>query len=371
MEFSLIRERADNEARVALTPVGVRVLVEDDHDVVVESGAGEAAGFSDDDYKAVGAQIAFSAFEAARAGEVLVKVRAPRPDELDLITPDSTLLCFMHLAGDPHGLLQRLTGSGSTGVALELIERNGRRPVMDPLSAIGGRLAITMVQHHLTRLGGGPGQLISGSPGVPPVRICVVGGGQAGLAAAQAAQAMGAEVAILEVDPGRLMELHERLRGVVTVGATRWNLAKYMGWADVVIGAVARRGLPTPKVLTRNLVRSMSPGNLLVDLSIDEGGCAETSRPSSVDEPVYEAEGVRHLCIPNLPSLVARSASESLSIGITPLCQALGRGMRQAVQRAPELIAATQVFEGELCCDRVALEQGVRAQSLTELLGLG
>lgn len=365
MFLSLVKERDPSEARVALTPEGVRGLVEADHEVVVETEAGLRAGFPDSDYRAAGAQIVFSDFEAVRASEILVKVQAPTDAELELITPDSTLVSFLHLAAREQGLLQRLTGSGSTAVALELIEKQGRRPVMDPVSAMGGRIAMNLAQHHLTRAGGGVGRLIAGSPGVPPVRVAVLGGGVAGKAAAQAAQAHGAEVAIVELDATRLMVLHEQLSGVVTVGASASNLNHYLQWADVVVGAVGRRGLPAPKVLTKARMRSMRSGSLFVDLSIDEGGCAETSHPNP---EVYQAEGVRHLCVPNLASLVAQTASEALSIGTMPLLMALGRGMRRAVEKRPELLAATQVFEGTLCCPMVARMQGGQAEDLKELL---
>jgi alanine dehydrogenase len=366
MFLSLVRERDPSEARVALTPEGVHGLVEAGHEVVVETEAGQRSGFLDSDYRAAGAQIAFSDFEAVRLSQVLVKVQAPTDQELELITPDSTLVSFLHLAARKQGLLQRLIGSGSTAVALELIENQGRRPVMDPLSAMGARIAMNLVQHHLTRSGGGLGRLIAGSPGVPPVRLVVLGGGVAGVAAARAAQAQGAQVAIVELDATRLMVLHEQLSGVVTVGASASNLSHYLQWADVVVGAVGRRGLPAPKVLTTARMRSMRSGSLFVDLSIDEGGCAETSRPNP---QVYEAQGVRHLCVPNLASLVAQTASEALSIGTMPLLMALGHGMRRAVEKRPELLAATQVFEGTLCCSRVAKLHGGQAEDLKGLLG--
>jgi len=368
MFLSLVRERDPSEARVALTPEGVHGLVEAGHEVVVETEAGQRAGFLDSDYRAAGAQIAFSDFEAVRLSQVLVKVQAPTDQELELITPDSTLVSFLHLAARKQGLLQRLLGSGSTAVALELIENQGRRPVMDPLSAMGARIAMNLVQHHLTRPGGGLGRLIAGSPGVPPVRLVVLGGGVAGVAAARAAQAQGAQVAIVELNATRLMVLHEQLSGVVTVGASASNLSHYLQWADVVVGAVGRRGLPAPKVLTTARMRSMRSGSLFVDLSIDEGGCAETSRPNP---QVYEAQGVRHLCVPNLASLVAQTASEALSIGTMPLLMALGHGMRRAVEKRPELLAATQVFQGALCCPKVARLHGGQAEDLKGLLSEG
>ena len=239
---------------------------------------------------------------------------------------------------------------------------------MDPLSAMGARIAMNLVQHHLTRPGGGLGRLIAGSPGVPPVRLVVLGGGVAGVAAARAAQAQGAQVAIVELNATRLMVLHEQLSGVVTVGASASNLSHYLQWADVVVGAVGRRGLPAPKVLTTARMRSMRSGSLFVDLSIDEGGCAETSRPNP---QVYEAQGVRHLCVPNLASLVAQTASEALSIGTMPLLMALGHGMRRAVEKRPELLAATQVFQGALCCPKVARLHGGQAEDLKGLLSEG
>lgn len=372
MEFAIVQETVSGEERVALTPEGARALVDAGNHVRVQAGAGARAGFSDIEYRAAGAQLVYSDFEAASQSDVLLRVRPPSDDELELITPESVLVGFLGLAGGSPAVLQRLVGSGSSAIALELIEDDGRRAVVDPMSAIAGRVAMALVQEHLTRRGGGHGVLLGGSPGVPPCRVAVVGAGAAGLAAARAAKDHGAEVAVLDISPSALLRASERFPGLVTVGATTYNMQRYVEWADVVVGAVARRGEPAPKVLTRTHVRSMRSGALLLDLSIDEGGCAQTSRATTPQEPVFEAEGVRHLCIPNLPSLVARTASEALSIATLPWLLQLGaHGLDGAVRREPRLARPTQVFDGVITCAQVARYHRTQHQALSQLVSGG
>lgn len=349
MRIGVLRETLPGERRVPLTPEGARLLAARNHVVFVEAGLGRGAGFSDTEYLAAGAQIAFSSREIAAQAEVLVKVHPPRVEEIELLRPGTTLLAFLHLAGQPAALHQALVGARASTLSLELVQEGDEFPILEPLSAIGGRVAVTLAAWHLTIPGGGPGVLLGGSPGVPPAMVLVIGGGTAGRAAAAEAAALGAQVVVLDRDPRQLQRVgHEVGRSIVTGIASEYHLVRYLEQADVVIGAVAVRGEPAPKVLRRSHVRAMKEAALFIDMSIDEGGCAETSHPTTTDAPVYEAEGVRHICIPNLPSEVARTASWVLSSRLLPYLDALGSGLPHALTRSPALRHAVGFLDGRL-----------------------
>jgi alanine dehydrogenase len=222
-------------------------------------------------------------------------------------------------------------------------------PILEPLSAIGGRVAVTLAAWHLTQPGQGPGILLGGSPGVPPAVAVVIGGGTAGSAAAAGCAAHGAQVVVLDSDPRKLARVERALgRQVITAVSTEYHLVRYLEQADLVVGAVAVRGEPAPKVLRRSHVRAMKEGALFIDMSIDEGGCAETSRPTTADAPVYDCEGVRHICIPNLPSEVARTASRAMASSLFPYLQALGSGVHHALARNQALRHAAGFLDGKL-----------------------
>lgn len=350
MDFGIIRETTPQERRVPLTPEGVRALVAADHSVLVETGAGIGSGFSDTEYLAAGAQIAFSAQEVAARAEVLVKVHAPGGAELDLLQPGQTLIGFLHLASAPEALHRRLQQQRITTISLEGVrEGPDEYPILEPLSALGGRVAVAMAAWHLTVPGQGPGILLGGATGVPPAMVLIIGGGRAGEAAAAEAAALGAQVVVLDRDPRRLARLDRGIGKVaITAIASEYHLSRYMEQADVVIGAVAIKDQPTPKVLRRSHIRLMKEGSLFIDMSIDEGGCSETSRPTTPEAPVYEAEGIRHICIPNLPSEVARTASRTLGSCLLPYLFEVGRGARPALIRSEALRAACSYLEGRL-----------------------
>ena len=350
MEFGVVREVTPQERRVAVTPEGTRTLVGVGHGVTVEAGSGLGAGFTDTDYVAAGAQIGFSAREVAARSEVLVKLHAPGPEELDLVHEGLVLVAFMHLASAPKGLHQRLIHQKVTTFSLELVrEGPDDYPILQPLSALGGRVAITMAAWHLTAPGNGPGILLGGASGVPPAMVLVIGAGAAGRAAVEEAAAVGAQVVVLDRDPRRLARLERSIgRVAVTAISSEYNLTRYLEQADVVLGAVAVRGEPAPKVLRRQHVRMMKEGSLLIDMSIDEGGCSETSRPTTPDAPVYEEEGVRHICIPNLPSEVARTSSRALGSSLLPYLVELGHGVDIALAHCEALRVACDFHHGRL-----------------------
>lgn len=350
MDYGVVRETTPQERRVPVTPEGVRALVGAGHNVMVESGAGLGSGFSDTEYLAAGAQVAVSAREVAARSRVLLKVHLPRVDELDLIQQDATLFGFLHLSGAAPQVHEAIAKRGVTTLACEMVrEEPDEYPILGPLSALGGRVAVTLAAFHLTTYGKGPGILLGGASGVPPSLVLVIGGGTAGQAAAAEAAALGAQVVVLDRDPRALHRVERNLgRSVVTAIASEFHLARYLESADVVIGAVAVRGEPAPKVLKRQHVRLMREDSLFIDMSIDEGGCAETSRPTTPEAPVYEEEGVRHICIPNLPSDVARTASRALGNSLLPYLFELGQGVRSALARSDALRHACGYYEGVL-----------------------
>ncbi len=350
MEFGLVRETTPQERRVPLTPEGARALAEAGHGVLVESGAGLGSGFNDTEYLAAGGHVIYSAREVAAQSDVLLKVHTPLASELDLVRKGGTLLGFLHLSTAPAALHQRLIEQRCTTLSCELVrEGPDEYPILEPLSALGGRVAVTLAAFHLTAPGNGPGLLLGGASGVPPALVLVIGGGTAGQAAAAEAAALGAQVVVLDRDPRRLQRLERAIgRVVVTATASEYHLSRYLEQADVVIGAVAVRGEPAPKVLRRQHVRLMKEGTLFIDMSIDEGGCSETSRATTPEHPVYEEEGVRHICIPNLPSEVARTASRAFGNSLLPYLFEIGRGVDAALARSDALRNSCSYHEGRL-----------------------
>ncbi len=350
MRFGMLRETLPGERRVPLTPEGARALASSDHGVVVEAGSGVGSGFSDTEYLAAGAQVVFNAREVTANSDVLLKVHAPTEQELALLRKGQALVAFLHLSAQPAAFHRALVAGGVTTISLELVrEGTDEYPILEPLSALGGRVAVALAAWHLTGPGNGPGILLGGSPGVPPALVLVIGAGAAGSAAAAEAAALGAQVVMLDRDPRRLQRLEHRLgRVCVTAVASEYHLVRYLEQADVVIGAVAVRGEPAPKVLKRQHVRAMREGSLLIDMSIDEGGCAETSRPTTTEAPVYEVEGVRHICIPNLPSEVARTASRAMGASLLPYLVALGKGVDVALSNNLALRHAVGYLDGRL-----------------------
>lgn len=369
MEFGIIRETTPQERRVALTPEGVRALVAAEHAVVVESGTGLGSGFSDTEYLGAGAQIAFSAREVMSRCEVLVKVHAPSPEELPWLCSGQVLLGFLHLASAPLELHQRMEKQKITTISFENVKEGpDEYPILEPLSALGGRVAVAMAAYHLTAPGNGPGILLGGATGVPPAMVLVIGGGTAGQAAAAEAAALGAQVVVLDRDPRRLARLDRNIgRVAVTAIASEYHLTRYLEQADVVIGAVAIKNQPAPKVLRRQHVRMMREGALFVDMSIDEGGCSETSRPTTPEAPCYEEEGIRHICIPNLPSVVARTASRSLGSCLLPYLFELAGGVDGALTRSEALRSSCSYFKGKLV-NRAFKRPGIDVHNLDVLL---
>ena len=347
MKVGVPKEIKNHEYRVGVIPAGVHALVERGHEVVVQAGAGVKAGFADDAYAQAGARIVASAKEAFDAG-MIVKVKELQPSEYGLVRGGQILFAYLHLAPDAK-LLEAIIKSGVSGIAYETVDRNGRLPLLAPMSRVAGRLSIQFAAWSLQMANGGSGVLLSGVAGVPPAKVVVIGPGEVGSSAAQIAVGLGADVMMLGTHPDRLAELDQIYRGrIKTCFSEPLAIAEHVATADVVVSGVLIPGKLAPKLISRDLLRSMRPGSVLVDVAIDQGGIAETSRPTSHSDPIYIEEGVVHYCVPNMPSAVARTATLALTHATYPYMLELADKGLAALKDDPGLAMGLQVYAGEV-----------------------
>ncbi len=320
MIIGVPREHLDDEKRVGLSPAAVHTLVLQGHEVQVEEGAGAGSGFSDDAYRAEGAVIAHGTEEVYGRSDLLVKVQYPTPAEYDWLRRDQILMAYLHLPTRGPELRQILQDRNCSAVDYAAVALDsGKTPVLASMSRIAGRMVPQIAARYLQADHGGMGILLGGLPAVPPAEAVVLGGGMAGRNAARALLGCGARVSLLDVDYDLLRELHWHFEGNVTTYITSpYTLAKVLCFADVVVGAVRVRAGRTPVVVDRAQIESLREGSVVIDLSIDQGGCFETSRPTRLSDPTYVRHGVTHFCVPNVPSLVARTATHALSIAVLP-----------------------------------------------------
>jgi alanine dehydrogenase len=327
--------------------------------VVVQRGAGEGASYGDGQYEAAGAELVDEAAEVFARAELIVKVKEPQPSELELLRPHHLLFTYLHLAAS-RPLTEGLLASGCTAIAYETIEVDRRLPLLEPMSEIAGRMSAIVGAYHLAKHRGGRGTLLGGVPGVAPGRVVVLGGGTAGVNAARMATGMGADVTVLEVDFERMRFLDLVLRGTRTVYSNEANLAERLPRVDLLIGAVLVPGAKAPKLLSRDLLRLMPPGSLFVDISVDQGGCAETTRPTTHDQPTYEEEGVLHYCVANMPGAYPRTATQALDHVTYPWTALIaGKGLREACRVRPELLKGINALGGRITCEPVAAAHGM------------
>ncbi|MDW8316625.1 MAG: alanine dehydrogenase [Anaerolineae bacterium] len=374
MQFGVPKETRDLEKRVALTPAGVQALVRAGHTVYVQSDAGAGAGFTNEHYRDVGATIVYSAAEAYGRAEVVVKVARPTAQEHRWFTNGQTLMSFLHLAVASPDLHAALAIQEITAIALEEIqEEDGSLPLLTPMSEIAGRLAPVIAGQLLMSNHGGRGILLSGLPGVPRGIVGILGGGTLGGCAARAFVAMGAQVIILDKDVNRLRRLDAYFGGTVTTMISNdYNLNRVVGFADVLVGSVLVPGQRTPILVTREMVRKMRPGAVILDYAIDQGGCVETSRPTTLRDPTFVAEGVTHFCVPNTASMVARTASHALTNALLPYLLMIGQlGVQEALAASYALRKGTKLFQGKIASHRLAAALGREVEvDLTEALNL-
>jgi len=360
MRIGVPREIKDHEFRVGLTPPGVRALCEAGHEVCVETRAGAAIGFHDTHYRDAGASIVASPQEVY-ACDLVIKVKEPQAGEVPLLREGLALFCYLHLAASRE-LTEQLLQSKAVCIAYEtVLDTQGNLPLLTPMSAVAGRLSIQMGAWALTMANGGSGVLLSGVPGVAPGRVAILGGGVVGANAARIALGIGADVTVLERDPVRLRHLEEVFGASLK---TRFSEAdaieSCVREADLVVGAVLLPGKHAPKLISRSLIQSMRPGSVLVDVAIDQGGCAATSRPTTHSQPLYIEEGVVHYCVTNMPAATARTSTQALTHATLPYALALAnQGVQQAMLKDTGLRSGLNLCNGHVTHPSLAEDLGM------------
>jgi alanine dehydrogenase len=359
MTIGVPKETKIQEHRVSMTPATVRELAKRGHRVVVETNAGADSSYDDAQYTAAGAEILPDAASVFGAAELIVKVKEPQPPEVAMLEPRHTLFTYLHLAAD-RKLTEALVATGCTALAYETLEVNGHLPLLEPMSEIAGRMASIVGAYHLAKHRGGRGVLLGGVPGVAPGRVVVLGGGTAGVNAARVAHGIGADVTILEVDFERMRFLDITMDGTRTVYSNETNLADLLPRVDLLIGAVLLPGAAAPKLVTREMLRLMPAGSVFVDIAVDQGGCAETTRPTTHDNPTFVEEDVIHYCVANMPGAYARTATQALN-NVTQRWITLiaDHGVAGACHRHPELLGAVNTANGKLACQPVGEAHGM------------
>ena len=353
MLIGVPKEIKTQEHRVGLLPSAVYQLIKHGHQVVVERRAGTDAGYPDEDYATAGAKLTDSHAEAFGA-DLVVKVKEPMPEEFPLLRKGQILFTYLHLAADLK-LTQALLHSGVTAIAYETVTRHNRLPLLEPMSEIAGRMSVIVGGHFLAKPHGGKGVLLGGVPGVLPGKVVVLGGGTSGVNAARMATGLGADVTILEVDVERMRFLDITMHSTHTLYSSEAHLTELLPSVDLLIGAVLVPGAKAPKLVSRTMLRSMKPGSVFVDIAIDQGGCAETSHPTTHDHPVYVEEGVLHYCVTNMPGAYARTATQALTNVTYPYIEALAeQGLAEACQKFEGLADGVNVQEGKITCQAVA-----------------
>ncbi len=355
------KEITDNEYRVGITPGGVRQLVKGGHQVLVETGAGQGSGFSDREYETSGAKIVSTNAEAWSA-HMVVKVKEPQPSEYEFLRPDLVLFAYLHLAADER-LTREMMARGLTGIAYETVELpNGSLPLLTPMSEVAGRMAIQIGAFYLEKMNGGRGKLLGGVPGVRPADVAIIGAGVVGTNAAHVALGMGAHVMIIDSNLERLRYINDIMGGrLITLSSNPLNIAETVRRADLLVGAVLVKGGKAPKLVTREMISTMNPGSVVVDVSVDQGGCVETTQPTTHSNPTFLVDGVIHYCVGNIPGAVPRTSTYALSNATLPYVVKLANmGAEAAIQCDPSLAKGVNICKGKITYPAVA-----------EALGLG
>ncbi|MCC7366524.1 MAG: alanine dehydrogenase [Dehalococcoidia bacterium] len=356
MRVATVRERKDSELRVGLTPEGAYALARSGHEVLVETGAGAGSGHTDDAYRVAGARIVPDAAAAWRDAELVVKVKEPVASEYGYLRPGCTLFTYLHLASD-RTLTEQLAASGCRSLAYELVRKaDGNMPLLAPMSQVAGRMAAEIGAGLLRHPGPGRGKLLGGVAGVPPGHAVILGSGTVATAAARVLMGLDARVTVMSRDLARLTYLQENFGGrIATRVSTPHAVADEVRGADLAILSVLVPGAAAPKVLTREMVRSMGAGAVIVDVSIDQGGAAETSRATTHSDPIYIEEGVVHYCVSNMPGAVPQTSTQALTSATLPYVEELAdRGVEAALRADPALAAALSTWDGALIAGPVA-----------------
>jgi alanine dehydrogenase len=358
MLIGVPKEVKTHEYRVGLTPGSVREVVHHGHDIIVETGAGAGIGFDDAAYAAAGARVAARAGEVFEAADLILKVKEPQPQEVTAVRQDQVLFTYLHLAANK-SLAEGLIRSGAIAIAYETVtDAHGGLPLLAPMSEVAGRMAVQVGAHCLEKEQGGIGVLLGGVPGVPAAKVVILGGGVSGTNAARMAMGMEAYVTVIDRSLPRLYQLDLQFGAQLhTLFSTMENIEREVTAADLVIGAVLIPGAAAPKLVSRELVRAMKPGAVVVDISIDQGGCFETSRPTTHAAPTYVEEGVVHYCVTNMPAAVARTSTVALNNATLPFLLAIAdQGWQRALSDDPHLRAGLNICQGRVTHPAVARE---------------
>ncbi|MFP4315754.1 MAG: alanine dehydrogenase [Desulfovibrionales bacterium] len=370
MIIGVPKEIKNNEYRVGLVPAGARILSETGSRVCIQKGAGEGSGLSDEDFRAAGAQIVSSAEELYAQADMIIKVKEPLPPEYPLLRKDQILFTYLHLAPDTK-LTQALMDSGCIGVAYETIQLpDGSLPLLTPMSEVAGRMAAQVGAGLLGKSHGGRGVLLGGVPGVKRGIVTIIGGGVVGTNAAKIAIGLGAHVYMVDIHHKRLAYLDDIFgTSITTVMSNPENIAALVAESDLVIGSVLIPGARAPWLVTRNMIQSMRKGSVVVDVAIDQGGCFETSRPTTHQDPTFVVDDVIHYCVANIPGEVAHTSTYALTNATLPYAVAIAKkGLARAVQEDPALAKGVNVYQGKITCPPVAESMACESVDLKECL---
>ena len=370
MIIGIPKEIKDNEYRVSVTPGGAYQLIREGHQVLVERGAGAGSGFADDEYAEAGAELLSEAAEVWHKAEMIMKVKEPLPQEYGYLREGLILYTYLHLAADEE-LTRQLLMRKVIGIAYETVELpDGSLPLLTPMSEVAGKMAVQIAAHYLEKMNGGRGKLLGGIPGVLPADVVIIGGGTVGTNAALVALGMGAAVLILDINADRLRYLTEVLHGnLKTLISTPRNIAEAVRRADVVIGAVLVKGAKAPRLVTREMVTQMKPGSVIVDVAVDQGGCVETTHPTSHSQPTFLVNGVVHYCVPNIPGAVPRTSTYGLSNATLPYALELAnKGFLKTVREDMALAKGVNTYKGCITYQAVAGAFGMEYRPLGELI---
>jgi alanine dehydrogenase len=371
MNIGIPRDRRPEERRVPLTPRGVRNLIEAGHRVYIESGAGAACHYPDTEYLDAGGTVVFDEEEPFQRADLVVKLGGPVGPETEWLREGQALMGFLHLATAPIATVRALLERKVTAIGFEVIENDdGRLPVLTSMSEIAGPMAVQVAAHLLESHSGGRGVLLGGAPGIPPETVMILGAGTVGRTAARRALGFGAQVILLDADVERMREALETLHGkVTTLIADRPNVERAVRFADALIGGVLIHGKRAPVMVTRSMVSKMKSGSVIVDVSIDQGGCVETSRPTTLSDPTFVEQGVIHYCVPNMTANVARTATRVLKNAALPYIQAIaGQGLEAALRGLPPLARGVYMHGGYLTRRSVDEDRDLPYLPLSEAL---
>jgi alanine dehydrogenase len=364
------KEVKDHEARVGLVPSGVGALVEAGHQVLIESGAGEKSTLSDDEYEEFGAEIVPSAGDVWRRSDLVVKVKEPQTSEYDFLRPGLMLFTYLHLAPLPD-LTAKLLESRVNAIAYETIrEKDGSLPLLTPMSEVAGRMAVQVGAQYLEAPNGGRGILLGGIPGVSAANVAILGGGVVGHNAAKMAVGLGAHVTIIDKNLDRLRTLDDIYHSqIVTLASNTWTIRETLRLADLVVGAVLIPGASAPKIVRRDMIRSMKRGAVVVDVAIDQGGCFETSHPTTHTDPTYYVDGVLHYCVSNMPAAVPHTSTFGLTNATFPyVMQIASKGLGKACEDSPAICEGVNTYQGHVTYPGVAESQGLQWKDVQSVL---